>query len=52
VAKKKDEFIQETRQRIIGGWLRERREAAGLTQKQIADALSIEYYTFIAAIEA
>lgn len=49
---KKDEFIQETRHRIIGGWLKERREAVRLTQKQIADAMGIEYYTFVAAMEA
>lgn len=49
---KKDEFIQEARHRIIGGWLKDRRLAAGLTQKQVADAMGIEYYTFVAAMEA
>ncbi len=35
-----------------GQWLRERREAAGLTQRQLAEALGIEYLTFISQIES
>ncbi|MFN3326683.1 MAG: helix-turn-helix domain-containing protein [Bryobacteraceae bacterium] len=40
------------RRQIVGGWLKDRRLAAGLTQKQVADAMGIEYYTFVAAMEA
>ena len=34
-----------------GLWLSKARKAAGLTQKQLADAVGIEYYTFISQIE-
>lgn len=35
-----------------GRWLRERREAARLTQRQLAEAIGIEYVTLISQIEA
>lgn len=34
-----------------GKYLKQTREAAGLTQRQMADALGIEYYTIISQIE-
>lgn len=37
--------------RIGGRWLKERRERAGLSQRQLADILGVEYYTFISQIE-
>lgn len=37
--------------RIGGRWLKERREHAGLSQRQLADILGVEYYTFISQIE-
>lgn len=37
--------------RIGGRWLKEKRENAGLSQRQLADILGVEYYTFISQIE-
>src|SRR5690554_3829489 len=35
-----------------GSWLRGLREAAGLSQRELAKAVGIEYYTFISQIES
>lgn len=35
-----------------GLWLRDKREAAGLSQRQLANALGFDYYTFISQIES
>ncbi|MFN3933257.1 MAG: helix-turn-helix domain-containing protein [Parvibaculum sp.] len=48
----KTKDFHDIRRQIVGGWLKERREAVRLTQKQIADALGIGYYTFVSAMEA
>lgn len=37
--------------RLGGRWLKERREHAGLSQRQLAEILGVEYYTFISQIE-
>lgn len=37
--------------RLGGRWLKERRERAGLSQRQLAEILGVEYYTFISQIE-
>lgn len=37
--------------RLGGRWLKERRESAGLSQRQLAEILGVEYYTFISQIE-
>jgi transcriptional regulator with XRE-family HTH domain len=34
-----------------GHWLKERREACGLSQRQLADLVDVEYYTFISQLE-
>lgn len=34
-----------------GVWLREQREAAGLSQRELARMLELEYYTFISQLE-
>jgi transcriptional regulator with XRE-family HTH domain len=34
-----------------GRWLKERREACGLSQRQLADKVGAEYYTFISQVE-
>ncbi len=34
-----------------GRWLRDRREARGLSQRQLAELIGIEYYTFISQLE-
>jgi transcriptional regulator with XRE-family HTH domain len=34
-----------------GKWLKERRENAGLSQRQLADRVGAEYYTFISQLE-
>ena len=34
-----------------GKWLKERREEAGLSQRQLADRVGAEYYTFISQLE-
>ena len=35
----------------LGLWLKELREAAGLSQRELADRLSLDYYTFISQLE-
>jgi transcriptional regulator with XRE-family HTH domain len=37
--------------RGAGRWLRDRREAAGLSQRQLAELVGVEYYTFISQLE-
>lgn len=38
--------------RVAGGlWLRDRREAVGLSQRQLADMVGVTYYTFISQVE-
>jgi transcriptional regulator with XRE-family HTH domain len=38
--------------RVAGGlWMREKREATGLSQRQFADKVGITYYTFISQLE-
>jgi transcriptional regulator with XRE-family HTH domain len=34
-----------------GRWLKERREAQGLSQRQLADLVETEYYTFVSQLE-
>ncbi|MBP8936865.1 MAG: helix-turn-helix transcriptional regulator [Agrobacterium sp.] len=34
-----------------GAWLRECREASGLSQRELAKILNLEYYTFISQLE-
>jgi transcriptional regulator with XRE-family HTH domain len=38
--------------REAGLWLRQKREAAGLSQREIAHLAGIEYYTFVSQIES
>lgn len=45
------EEVQNLR-RMGGQWLRERREAAGLSQRQLAALVGAEYYTFISQLES
>lgn len=40
-----------TLRRQAGGWLKSLREAAGLTQADVADKLGLRYYTFISQVE-
>ena len=35
----------------LGLWLKSLREAAGLSQRDLADRLSLDYYTFISQLE-
>lgn len=35
----------------LGQWLRTLREAQGLSQRELADRLSLDYYTFISQLE-
>ena len=35
----------------LGNWLRALREAQGLSQRQLAEALDLDYYTFISQLE-
>jgi len=37
--------------REAGSWLRELREAKGLSQRKLADLVGAEYYTFISQLE-
>jgi transcriptional regulator with XRE-family HTH domain len=38
--------------REAGRWLRELREAQGLSQRNLADRVDAEYYTFVSQLEA
>jgi len=40
------------RRREAGTWLRHLRETRGFTQRQLAERVGIEYYTFVSQIEA
>ena len=35
----------------LGAWLRDLREAQGMSQKQLASVLELDYYTFISQLE-
>ncbi len=35
----------------LGGWLKSLREARGMSQRQLATRLSLDYYTFISQLE-
>lgn len=37
--------------RGAGRWLKERREACGLSQRQLAEKVGTDYYTFISQLE-
>lgn len=47
---KRDSDAQELR-REAGQWLKERRESIGLSQRQVAEKVGAEYYTFISQLE-
>lgn len=47
---KRTSEVQELR-REGGRWLKELREKAGLSQRQMADAVGADYYTFISQLE-
>lgn len=47
---KRDADSQELR-REAGQWLKARREAVGLSQRQLAEKVGAEYYTFISQLE-
>jgi transcriptional regulator with XRE-family HTH domain len=40
------------RRREAGAWLRRLREDRGFTQRQLAERVGIDYYTFVSQIEA
>ena len=47
------EDLERKRLRKEGGvWLRERRERAGLSQRELANQINVTYYTFVSQIEA
>ena len=51
-----DNMPQETDPRLLrkeaGKWLRKCREAQGLSQRELAEKVGIDYYSFISQIEA
>src|SRR5271167_423543 len=46
-----DKEVVELR-REAGQWLKRLREAQGLSQRDLADAVGVEYYTFISQVES
>lgn len=48
--KKNPEELREQRM-ALGLWLKQLREEAGLSQRELADRLSLDYYTFISQLE-
>jgi transcriptional regulator with XRE-family HTH domain len=52
VLKSKENLSQTEELRlVVGMWLRERREAAGLTQADLSRLLNFDYYTVISQLE-
>ena len=49
-AQKRTAEVQELR-REGGRWLKDQREHAGLSQRQLAEKVGAEYYTFISQLE-
>ena len=45
------DFDLSDRKHLMGAWLKQLRERAGLTQRDMAAALGLEYYTFISQLE-
>jgi transcriptional regulator with XRE-family HTH domain len=45
------EAVKELR-REAGRWLRSLRESRGLSQRQLADHVGLDYYTFVSQLEA
>jgi transcriptional regulator with XRE-family HTH domain len=43
--------VKDLRQQA-GKWLKQLRETKGLSQRDLADAIGLEYYTFVSQIEA
>lgn len=48
----KDQDNVQNLRREAGKWLRAKRETAGLSQRMLAEAVGIEYYTFISQLES
>ena len=46
-----DEDVAELR-RDAGHWLKQLREAKGLSQRDLAEQVGVEYYTFISQVES
>mgnify|MGYP002622974574 CR=1 FL=1 len=47
----KDTAEMQVLRRTAGRWLKRKREEAGLSQRQLADILGFEYYTFVSQLE-
>ena len=47
-----EEAEMAARRREAGAWLRHLRETRGFSQRQLAEHVGIEYYTFVSQIEA
>ena len=47
----KDQVLLAEIRKVSGAWLREKREAAGLSQKAVAELVGFDYYTFISQVE-
>ena len=47
-----DDYIAMMRRKAAGDWLRVQRKTAKMTQKDLAQALDLDYYTFISQIES
>jgi len=53
LSKMKNPAVSETTElrHAVGVWLKELREASGLSQRDLANRLDLEYYTFISQLE-
>jgi transcriptional regulator with XRE-family HTH domain len=47
-----DDMVRQRLRKEGGAWLRQRREAAGLSQRELAERVEVGYYTFVSQIEA
>lgn len=50
-AKASDESVVELR-RVLGYWLKRMREARGLSQRELAEMVGVDHYTFISQLES
>lgn len=50
-AQKKEETEAQVLRRRAGRWLKQKREERSLSQRQLADLVGVEYYTFISQLE-
>lgn len=49
---RRDDLLVQSHRRDAGRWLRELREASGLSQRELAALVGVDHHTFISQLEA